>query len=109
MRAADAYCRGQGYRGFIANQALLNLGYRYMNPLDDDTLVYADEEMQQYHREMKGNLLMPYMGVCSGFFHKYIAKGLVAVEDSAYCTEGNIKMAERVKDLCENIMRQCPR
>lgn len=101
MRAADAYCREQGYRGFIANQALLNLGYRYMNPLDDDTLVYADEEMQQYHREMKGNLLMPYMGVCSGFFHKYIAKGLDAVKDSAYCTEGNIKMAERVKDLCE--------
>ena len=43
MKAADQYCTEKEYRGFAANQALLNLGYKYMNPLDDDTLVYADE------------------------------------------------------------------
>lgn len=101
MKAADRYCREKGYRGFIANQALLNLGYKYMNPLDDDTLVYADSQMQQYHRENKGNLLMPYMGVCSGFFHKYAAGGADAVKGSPYYTEGNLKTAERVKELCE--------
>lgn len=101
MKEADQYCRERGYRGFIANQALYNLGYRYMNPMDDDTLVYADEEMQQYHREHTGNLLMPYMGVCNGFFHKYAAGGTDAVKTSPYCTEGNLKMAERVKMLCE--------
>ena len=105
MKAADRYCREKGYRGFIANQALLNLGYKYMNPLDDDTLVYADSQMQQYHRENKGNLLMPYMGVCSGFFHKYAAGGADAVKGSPYYTEGNLKTAERVKELCENIMQ----
>lgn len=101
MKEADQYCRERGCRGFIANQALYNLGYRYMNPMDDDTLVCADEEMQQYHREHTGNLLMPYMGVCSGFFHKYAAGGTDAVKTSPYCTEGNLKMAERVKMLCE--------
>ena len=101
MKAADRYCREKGYRGYIANQALLNLGYKYMNPLDDDTLVYADSQMQQYHRENKGNLLMPYMGVCSGFFHKYAAGGADAVKGSPYYTEGNLKTAERVKELCE--------
>lgn len=101
MKAADRYCREKGYRGFIANQALLNLGYKYMDPLDDDTLVYADSQMQQYHRENKGNLLMPYMGVCSGFFHKYAAGGADAVKGSPYYTEGNLKTAERVKELCE--------
>lgn len=101
MKAADRYCREKGYRGFIANQALLNLGYKYMNPLDDDTLVYADSQMQQYHRENKDNLLMPYMGVCSGFFHKYAAGGADAVKGSPYYTEGNLKTAERVKELCE--------
>ena len=101
MKAADRYCREKGYRGFIANQALLNLGYKYMNPLDNDTLVYADSQMQQYHRENKGNLLMPYMGVCSGFFHKYAAGGADAVKGSPYYTEGNLKTAERVKELCE--------
>lgn len=101
MKAADRYCSEKGYRGFAANQALLNLGYKYMNPLEDDTLVYADEEMQQYHREHTGNLLMPYMGVCGGFFHKYIGQGPDAVKRSPYYTEGNLKVAERVKELCD--------
>lgn len=100
MKEADAYCRRLGYRGFAANQALLNLGYKYMKPLDDDTLVYADEEMQEYHKKTPGNLLMPYMGVCSGFFHKYAAKGADAVKDSPYCTKGNLRAAERVMELC---------
>ena len=101
MKAADQYCTETEYRGFAANQALLNLGYKYMNPLDDDTLVYADEEMQQYHRGHTENLLMPYMGVCSGFFHKYIGKGPDAVKDSPYYTDGNLKMAERVRRICD--------
>lgn len=101
MKAADRYCRKKGYRGFIANQALLNLGYKYMNPLDDDTLVYADDQMQQYHRVNKGNLLMPYMGVCSGFFHKYAEGGADAVKESPYYTEGNLRTAELVKEICE--------
>ena len=101
MREAEVYCREKGYRGFVANQALLNVGYKYMNPLDDDTLVYANPEMQQYHREHPGNLLMPYMGVCSGYFHKYTAKGADAVKGSAYDTVGNRKTAERIKELCK--------
>ena len=54
MKAADQYCTEKEYRGFAANQALLNLGYKYMNPLDDDTLVYADEEMQQLSQRAYG-------------------------------------------------------
>lgn len=100
MKAADEYCRAKGYRGFIANQSLLNLGYKYMNPLPDDTLVYVDKEMQQYHTENAKNLLMPYMGVCSGFFHIYAAKGEDAVKSSPYYTEGNMKVARRVMELC---------
>lgn len=102
MKEADAYCRAKGYRGFIANQCLLNLGYKYMNPLPDDTLVYVDQEMQQYHKDNPGNLLMPYMGVCSGFFHIYAAKGEEAVKNSPYYTEGNMRMAKRVMELCEH-------
>lgn len=100
MREAEEYCHAKGYRGFIANQCLLNLGYKYMNPLPDDTLVYVDQEMQQFHKENTGNLLMPYMGVCSGFFHIYAAKGEDAVKNSPYYTEGNMKVARRVMELC---------
>lgn len=101
MKQADAFCRERGYRGFVANQSLYNLGYRYMKPMADDTLGYADLAMQDYHRDNPANLLMPYTGVCAGFFHKYAAAGFDAVADSPYCTEGNIKMAEKVKKLCK--------
>lgn len=102
IREADKYCKEKGYRGFAANQALYNLGYKYMNPLEDDTMICADKAMQNYHKENCRNLLMPYMGVCSGFFHKYIKGGKEKVMDSPYYTEGNVRIAERVKKLCEH-------
>ena len=80
MKEADAYCKSKGYRGFVANQDMYNIGVKYMNPFSDPTMVVCDEEMLQYHRE-SDNLLMPYMGVCSGFFHKLRAKGSEAVQD----------------------------
>lgn len=33
MKAADTYCKQKGYRGFVADQSLLNLGMKFMNPL----------------------------------------------------------------------------
>ena len=44
---------------------------------------------------------MPYMGVCSGFFHIYDSKGEEAVKNSPYYTEGNLKMAKRMAELKE--------
>lgn len=99
MREADAYVKKMGYRGFAANQALLNVGSKSMNPMEDDTLEVADEEMQQYHKETPVNLLMPYMGVCSGFFHAYTAQGKDAVKDSPYYTEENLRIAEQLRYL----------
>lgn len=101
MKAADGYCKKMGYRGFAANQALMNLGYRYMSPLEDDTMCAMDEKMYAYHRENKNSMAMPYMGVCSGFFHIYEEKGEQGVKGSPYYTEENIKMAERIRDLKE--------
>lgn len=101
MEAADAYCKKMGYRGFAANQALYNLGSRFMRPLSDDTMVKVDDGMLSYHRENADNVLMPYMGVCGGFFHKYITGGSEAVKDSPYYGKENLEMAERVKRLAE--------
>lgn len=100
MREADAYCQEKGYRGFAANQAMYNIGVAQMNPFPDPTMVVCDEEMLDYHRN-SDNLLMPYMGVCSGFFHKLKAKGLEAVKDSCYNTDGNLRLAEGIYRLCE--------
>lgn len=101
MREADVYCKAKGYRGFAANQALLNLGSEYMKPLDDDTMLKIDADMYQYHRENPANLAMPYMGVCSGFFHIYESKGEEAVKNNPYYTEQNMKFAKRLPELME--------
>ncbi len=100
MKEADAYCAEKGYRGFVANQAMYNIGVAHMNPFSDPTMVVCDEEMLQYHKESE-NLLMPYMGICSGFFHKLKTKGLEAVKDSCYNTESNLKIADSIYKLCE--------
>ncbi|MBU3877609.1 aldo/keto reductase [Faecalicatena sp. AGMB00832] len=99
MKEAEAYTKKMGYRGFIANQALLNVGSKYMKPLADDTMEAVDEEMYRYHKENTSNLLMPYMGVCSGFFHIYISKGEEAVKNSPYYTKNNLQIAEHLKKL----------
>ncbi len=99
QKAADAYCKKMGYRGIVADQALLNLGSKYMNPLPDDTLVYVKGDLYDYHKENLDNMMMPYMGACSGFFHIYAAKGEEAVKGHPYATEGNLRMARRLKDL----------
>ena len=97
MQAADQYCRAHGYRGFVANQDLYNMGVAHMLPYPDPTMVVCDGEMLEYHKHTD-NLLMPYMGVCSGFFHKLQKKGLDAVAGSCYKhpgKPGNRQGAER--------------
>ena len=101
MAQADAYCREKGYRGFAADQILFNYGSKYMKPMADDTLCIMDEAAYAYHRENKRNLVMPYMGICSGFFHSYEKKGAEAVKDSPYYTEKNRQAAEKLEMLKE--------
>lgn len=96
---ADAYCKAKGYRGFAADQALLNLGLAHMNPMDDDTLTYIQGDLAKYHEKNSQNLAMPYMGVASGFFHRYINKGVDAVKNMNYYTPENVRLAERCKEL----------
>ena len=101
MKEADAYAASKGYRGFVANEALFNIGSASMRPLADDTLAVMNQEMQQYHVENPQNLAMPYMSVCSGFFHKLYADGADAVRNSEYYTSENLKAAEGLHGLME--------
>lgn len=101
MAKADAYAAKMGYRGFVANQVLYNVGYAYMNPMEDDTLAGADAEMRDYHKNNPKNLLMPYTGNCGGFFQLLEIKGEEAVKKSPYYTEQNLKVAAHLKELKE--------
>ena len=101
MREADAYCKEKGLRGFVANQALYNIGEAAMNPPADDTLQRMDAEMRRYHKENPGNLAMPYMSNCGGFFHKLLKGGREAAASSEYYTEGNLQVFEKLKGIME--------
>ena len=101
MIEADAYAQSKGYRGLVADESLLNMGSKYMNPLSDDTLGYIKGSLWDYHLENLHNLAIPFMGVASGFFHLYLHKGMESVQDSPYFTEKNIRVAERCRELME--------
>lgn len=101
---ADDYCRKNGYRGFVSDQAMLNMGMKYMDPSFEKSLLRITGDLHQYHVSNPQNLAMPYMGIAGGFFHKYIALGAKAMNDPPYCdspynTEKNRVIAERCKEL----------
>ena len=45
--------------------------------------------------------MMPYMSVCSGFFFALKNRGEDAVRGSNYFTEGNLKVAKRMDEICQ--------
>ena len=102
MREADDYARAHGLTGFVGNECLYNLGSEGAGPLMDDTLVRADGEMLSYHQGGTQNTMMPYSGLCEGFFHRLGSEGLTdRVGRSPYCTPANLRMAERIALLRE--------
>ena len=101
MKEADEYCAEMGYRGFSANQMLFNIGQEHMLPPADDTLAVMDENMKDYHMKNPACLAMPYMSVCSGFFHKLKKLGPDGVRNMEYFTPENLKLAEKLEKLTE--------
>jgi aryl-alcohol dehydrogenase-like predicted oxidoreductase len=98
---ADAYSRSKGYRGFVADEALLNIGVEYGKSLPDDTLTSIAGDIFRYHERYPRNLAVAYMSVATGFFHRYLAKGVEAVLESPYYTPKNAEVAERVGKLAK--------
>ena len=99
MAEADAYCAAKGYRGFVMDQVLYNLGSDHMKPLTDTTMVKADHTLLSYHARNERNVLVSYMGVCGGFFHTLAEKGEAAVAGSPYYSPENLKLMERIRAL----------
>ena len=104
MREADAYARAHGLTGFVGNECLYNLGSAGAGPLHDDTLVRADADMLAYHQGSTHNTMMPYSGLCEGFFHRLESSPSVQdarLTGSPYHTSANLRLAGRVALLRE--------
>jgi len=102
MKEAFKYCEKMGFRGFILNQALFNYGSQKMKPFPDKTMVTADADMLEYHSKNINHVLMPYMSLCSAFFHLLNAKGEEAVKHLPYYTEGNLQLYKNIKSIAAN-------
>jgi aryl-alcohol dehydrogenase-like predicted oxidoreductase len=101
MSEAGAYCEKYGYSGFVANQALFNIGLRYMKPPADDTIEVVDDNMRAYHEKNPQCLLMPYSGLCGGYFNRLLTKGPGAVLKSEYDSPGNREISKTINTLAE--------
>ena len=99
MIEACDYCRGKGYRGFVADQSLLNIGMKHMKPLVDPTLRCTVGEAYQFHLKHPEVLEMPFSGNCNGFFQNYLSGNLERIVGSNYNTEKNLETAARIKEL----------
>lgn len=96
IRAAQAYARASGGRGFAANQMLWNLGSRAMRPPADPTLVAWDGPMAELQRT-EPILAAPYAAQANGFFSKLLGEvegtDPGVLEGSPYHTDGNQRIA----------------
>lgn len=97
MAEAEAYCQRQGYRGFVVNQALYNIGTAAALPPTDDTLVVCDGAMLEHHRH-SDTLLVPYSSVANGYFHRLQKYGKA---DGMYDTEKNRAIAAHLFALAK--------
>lgn len=101
MYAAYEYCKEKGYRGFVADQSLFNIGMRHMKEMGDTSLRCTDGDAYQFHVEHSEVMEMPFSSNCNGFFQRYLTEGTEKVVNSDYFTENNLKVAQRIRDLTE--------
>lgn len=101
MERAQEYSREKGYRGFVANQSLMNIGMKYMDEPGDPTLRCIRGDAFAFHEKHPEVMAMPFSGNCNGFFQSFLKKGEEAVQGSNYNTEGNRKLAEQIWKLTE--------
>lgn len=99
MQEACSYCREKGFRGFVADQSLFNIGMKYMEDLADPTLRCTRGDAYGFHIEHPEVMEMPFSGNCNGFFQMYLSGERERIKRSNYNTEGNRKAAERIKEL----------
>lgn len=104
MQEADEYAHAHSLTGFVGNECLYNIGSSAAGKLLDDTMLKADDAMLAFHRGGTQNIMMPYSGLCEGFFHHLTKPGLldgIKLKGSPYYTEANLRRVEKIQALQE--------
>jgi aryl-alcohol dehydrogenase-like predicted oxidoreductase len=101
IREANAYAWNRGFRGFVANQVMWNMGSHNMKPPADRTIVRFDQEARRLHRET-GMAVIAYSSQAGGFFSKLPGARpdpASSLRESPYWTEANIRLAEEAESV----------
>lgn len=102
MIRACEYCKEKGYRGFVADQSLFNIGMKYMKEPGDTTLRATKGEAFQFHVTHPEVLEMPFTSNCNGFFQRFLSGDMdEKSKNGEYYTEKNLKVAAKIKALTE--------
>ena len=94
MQQAAEYAQARGIKGFVANQALWNVGCYHMRPPEDSSLVVFDREMFDVHRKT-GIAAIPYSSQAQGFFsylHASDPEKRKKTRKSHYYSEHNLRL-----------------
>lgn len=97
LRAANAYAKLSGQKGFSANQPYWCLGVAQSRPPPFTGYVKFDGEMNRFHLET-GLAVIPYTAQANGFFSK-LARGSPGVETSIFHVPANLLAGRMVLEL----------
>lgn len=101
LREATAYAEAHGMAGFVANQPQWSLARTNREAVNDDTLVFMDQEAIEYHSGSQ-QAVVPYTSQAKGFFEKAAARSLAELPDNLkarYLNEENVKRLARLQQL----------
>ena len=94
MRQAAEYAQARKIKGFVANQALWNVGCYHMRSPEDSSLVIFDREIFDFHRQT-GIAAIPYSSQAQGFFsylHASNPQKRKKARNSNYYSEHNLSL-----------------
>jgi len=99
IKKALEYSKEKGYKGFVANQMLWNIGCYHMKKPQDTTIKVFDKETYQLHMQTKITAI-PFSSQANGFFTKLHKKTEID-ETDPYYTKKNLSIGESLKEYCK--------
>ncbi|MDD4796851.1 MAG: aldo/keto reductase [Eubacteriales bacterium] len=98
LRQADAYAARHGLQGFAVNQLGWSLAQRSPDAPGDDTLVYMDAPLFDYHTRT-GMAAMAFSSQGKGYFPRAAGGGVTGEDATVFDTPRNRRVLQVLQDI----------